>query len=512
MWSRVSPTWTGSLFGSKPMPSYTQGTISEPLTLFGQQGSRALCNVFEHLFPFSCDGCLFHLTCRLLTFIPSQLSGEEVFVAGQRGPPGEPGRCLLQGRWHQECHPQVWTSPDAGPIPHQRWAWEELWFSDREACCLSPAVHCILACVLWALKVWTSCTWVKTTLSKTWGCSCSCVWLFALSGMDVYGYLMAREGHLEDVEVLGGRLFNISDQHAEPWVISGWVRAFFCGACTLAPVSFDMQYYCPGFLTLCVCCSVVTVFIASDTPEPCTWEPRPSSWTATVCRLFSWRGQHSETWVVFKKPSSISEKPCAWPPADSTAMKARLALFHFYSFKWFSAPPGRNNNKVTFTGLIDCYLASNGIREAMGMANNIYKTLGANAQTLTILATVCLEDPVTQEKAKTLLDKALAQRPDYTKAVVKKAELLSTYTAFLFTTCSWCTHMWYATRGASSFSNPSLLFSGTGREQKYEEGITLLRNALANQSDCVLHRMLGDFLVAVNDYQEAMDQYSIALR
>lgn len=60
------------------------------------------------------------------------------------------------------------------------------------------------------------------------------------------------------------------------------------------------------------------------------------------------------------------------------------------------------------------------------MANNIYKTLGANAQTLTILATVCLEDPVTQEKAKTLLDKALAQRPDYTKAVVKKAELLST--------------------------------------------------------------------------------------
>lgn len=51
-----------------------------------------------------------------------------------------------------------------------------------------------------------------------------------------------------------------------------------------------------------------------------------------------------------------------------------------------------------------------------------------------------------------------------------------------------------------------------GREQKYEDGIALLRNALANQSDCVLHRILGDFLVAVNEYQEAMDQYSIALR
>ncbi|NWX85971.1 APC7 protein, partial [Nothoprocta pentlandii] len=129
---------------------------------------------------------------------------------------------------------------------------------------------------------------------------------------------------------------------------------------------------------------------------------------------------------------------------------------------------------VLSSGLIECYLASNSIREAMVMANNVYKTLGANAQTLTLLATVCLEDPVTQEKAKTLLDKALTQRPDYIKAVVKKAELLS-------------------------------------REQKYEDGIALLRSALANQSDCVLHRILGDFLVAVNEYQEAMDQYSIAL-
>lgn len=61
------------------------------------------------------------------------------------------------------------------------------------------------------------------------------------------------------------------------------------------------------------------------------------------------------------------------------------------------------------------------------MANNIYKTLGANAQTLTILATVCLADPLTQDKAKALLDKALAQRPDYIKAVVKKTELLSEF-------------------------------------------------------------------------------------
>jgi anaphase-promoting complex subunit 7 len=45
--------------------------------------------------------------------------------------------------------------------------------------------------------------------------------------MDVYGYLLAREGRLEDVENLGCRLFNISDQHAEPWVVSGYVCMLF---------------------------------------------------------------------------------------------------------------------------------------------------------------------------------------------------------------------------------------------------------------------------------------------
>ncbi|KAJ3604382.1 hypothetical protein NHX12_029123 [Muraenolepis orangiensis] len=234
---------------------------------------------------------------------------------------------------------------------------------------------------------------------------------YLIKGMDVYGYLMAREGHLEDVEVLGGRLFNISDQHAEPWVISGchsfyskrYSRALYLGAKAIQLNSNSVQ--------------------------------------ALLLKGAALRnmGRVQEAIIHFREAMRLA--PC------------RLDCYE---------------------GLIDCYLASNGIREAMGMANNIYKTLGANAQTLTILATVCLEDPVTQEKAKALLDKALAQRPDYTKAVVKKAELLS-------------------------------------REQKYEEGISLLRSALANQSDCVLHRMLGDFLVAVNDYQEAMDQYSIAL-
>ncbi|XP_045056775.1 anaphase-promoting complex subunit 7 isoform X2 [Desmodus rotundus] len=235
---------------------------------------------------------------------------------------------------------------------------------------------------------------------------------YLIKGMDIYGYLLAREGRLEDVENLGCRLFNISDQHAEPWVVSGchsfyskrYSRALYLGAKAIQLNSNSVQ--------------------------------------ALLLKGAALRnmGRVQEAIIHFRE--AIRLAPC------------RLDCYE---------------------GLIECYLASNSIREAMVMANNVYKTLGANAQTLTLLATVCLEDPVTQEKAKTLLDKALNQRPDYIKAVVKKAELLS-------------------------------------REQKYEDGIALLRNALANQSDCVLHRILGDFLVAVNEYQEAMDQYSIALR
>ncbi|TNN77606.1 Anaphase-promoting complex subunit 7 [Liparis tanakae] len=264
---------------------------------------------------------------------------------------------------------------------------------------------------------------------------------YLIKGMDVYGYLMAREGHLEDVEVLGGRLFNISDQHAEPWVISGchsfyskrYSRALYLGAKAIQLNSNSVQ--------------------------------------ALLLKGAALRnmGRVQEAIIHFREAMRLA--PCRLDCYEG--MFVCSASIFFSDVSPF-CPACIDLFNCPITGLIDCYLASNGIREAMGMANNIYKTLGANAQTLTILATVCLEDPVTQEKAKTLLDKALAQRPDYTKAVVKKAELLS-------------------------------------REQKYEEGIALLRNALANQSDCVLHRMLGDFLVAVNDYQEAMDQYSIAL-
>ncbi|XP_043571632.1 anaphase-promoting complex subunit 7 isoform X3 [Chiloscyllium plagiosum] len=184
---------------------------------------------------------------------------------------------------------------------------------------------------------------------------------YIIKGMDVYGYLLAGEGRLEDVENLGGRLFNISDQHAEPWVVSGYQclyskrysRALYLGAKAIQLNSNSVQ--------------------------------------ALLLKGAALRalGRIQEAIIHFREAMRLA--PCRMDCYD---------------------------------GLVECYLASNSIREAMVMANNVFKTLGPNAQTLTLFATVCLEDPMTQEKARTLLDKALAQKSDYLKAVVKKAELL----------------------------------------------------------------------------------------
>uniref|UniRef100_A0A8C7BLA3 Anaphase promoting complex subunit 7 n=1 Tax=Neovison vison TaxID=452646 RepID=A0A8C7BLA3_NEOVI len=205
---------------------------------------------------------------------------------------------------------------------------------------------------------------------------------YLIKGMDVYGYLLAREGRLEDVENLGCRLFNISDQHAEPWVVSGchsfyskrYSRALYLGAKAIQLNSNSVQ--------------------------------------ALLLKGAALRnmGRVQEAIIHFRE--AIRLAPCR----------------------------------------LDCY---EGKMKKMNDVNLL------SAVFITLIPFYCM--PVSQEP----------------RSTVKYRKMR--------------------------------IFFFSGREQKYEDGIALLRNALANQSDCVLHRILGDFLVAVNEYQEAMDQYSIAL-
>jgi anaphase-promoting complex subunit 7 len=114
------------------------------------------------------------------------------------------------------------------------------------------------------------------------------------------------------------------------------------------------------------------------------------------------------------------------------------------------------------------------MREAISQAKEAFNLLGQTARSLTLYGTVLAKEPLTLEKAKTFLERALRVDPLYTAAVYPLADI-----------------------------HASL--------QEFDKGAELLRKQLVLQSTGKLHQILGDFLSQLKEYQEAMDQYSISL-
>uniref|UniRef100_A0A8C4X008 Anaphase promoting complex subunit 7 n=1 Tax=Eptatretus burgeri TaxID=7764 RepID=A0A8C4X008_EPTBU len=127
-----------------------------------------------------------------------------------------------------------------------------------------------------------------------------------------------------------------------------------------------------------------------------------------------------------------------------------------------------------YEALVECYSVLQRPRDALTVANAACKALMYSPAALVLYATACMDMPGLQEKARTLLERALSCKPILLKAILIKSDLLR-------------------------------------REQKFEEGVAFMREVLAQRSQGLLHRLLADFLVACNNVQEAMDQYSIAL-
>ena len=125
-------------------------------------------------------------------------------------------------------------------------------------------------------------------------------------------------------------------------------------------------------------------------------------------------------------------------------------------------------------GLIGCYLTERRMREAIAQAKETFGCLGQSARSLTLYGTVLAKEPLTVEKAKSYLERALRVDPLHTAAVYPLAEI-----------------------------HASL--------EEYHKGAELLRKQLVLQSTGKLHQVLGDFLAQLKQYQEALDQYSIAL-
>ncbi|CAH1801460.1 unnamed protein product [Owenia fusiformis] len=126
-------------------------------------------------------------------------------------------------------------------------------------------------------------------------------------------------------------------------------------------------------------------------------------------------------------------------------------------------------------GLVHCYLATgHRTREAISLAGQAVKSLGNNARSLTLYASVLAKETLSIEKAKSYLEKAMKLDSTYLEAVFTMVEI----------------HQ---------------------KQQQWDKGIELLRKTLRTESNCKLHTLLGEFLQQTNEVQEALDQFSIAL-
>ncbi|XP_019638090.1 PREDICTED: anaphase-promoting complex subunit 7-like [Branchiostoma belcheri] len=234
---------------------------------------------------------------------------------------------------------------------------------------------------------------------------------YLLKGMDLYASLLAKENKADELQQLGTALFQVSDRQPEPWITLG--------------------YHCA-----CVKRHTRAIYFAAK----------------------AYQLNQESVQALLLKGSTLQQ-----------IEKTQEAILHYREV--MRMVPDRLES---YEGLVECYLSNGRNREAVSVALNACKTLGYTPSTLTLYASVLMEDPPSQDKAKSTLDRALSIKPDYLKAVTMKVKILQI-------------------------------------KQKYEEAIELLRSQLVNQSLCVLHQLLGDCLSAVSDYQEALDQYSIAL-
>jgi anaphase-promoting complex subunit 7 len=197
-----------------------------------------------------------------------------------------------------------------------------------------------------------------------------------------------------------------------------------------------------------------------------------------------------ETWIAMayflyatkknSKAAYFAQKACFLSPRNVEALilkgailldlkKFQDAVVHFREAMQVS--PHRYE---PHRGLVDCYIAMHRLREALTIASNACKQLGQNPRALTLYASVLMKDPVTVCKAKSILEKALAQDEMYLPAVYLLAEIYE-------------------------------------QEMALESAITLLEKQAELQPTCKLHQMLGDLLARVHEEEKALEHYSIAL-
>ncbi|XP_064461073.1 anaphase-promoting complex subunit 7-like [Ornithodoros turicata] len=234
---------------------------------------------------------------------------------------------------------------------------------------------------------------------------------YLVAGMDIYAALLAKEKKVKELESLSTHLISINNKVPEPWIA--------------------MAYF--SYVTKK---GTRAIYFSQ---KACLIDPR-----------------HVEALLL--KGSILLE-----------LKKVQEAITHFGEA--YKIAPFRHE---AHKGLVDCYLAQRRNSEALAIASNCCKQLGQTPRSLTLYSSVLMKNPVSLEKAKTYLEKALKQEPSHLPAVYLLAEIYQ-------------------------------------QERAYAKGIALLRKQLETQSTCRLHQMLGDFLARTNEHDKALQHFGIAL-
>lgn len=235
----------------------------------------------------------------------------------------------------------------------------------------------------------------------------------ALQGMDIFAFLLSQggPGNSEGLEKLAKDLIQVTQLKAEPWIAMG----HFCN------VTNRKQR---------------AVYFAQKAH---TIDSRNVQALVLKASLLQALEKQQEALVHFREAVKLA-------PCNFEAQK----------------------------GLVECYMAANRHKEALTVAKNAHKTMGANPRTLTLCASVMAQEPASYDKATSMLEKSLAQDETYTDAACLLAEIL-------------------------------------GKKQQYDKAIALLRKHMIYDRTPRLHQLLGDYLALTSDYQEALDHYTQAL-
>ncbi|XP_065055553.1 anaphase-promoting complex subunit 7-like [Rhopilema esculentum] len=232
-----------------------------------------------------------------------------------------------------------------------------------------------------------------------------------LQGMDIYSHILAEDFETSELETLAQDLTRVSQIKTEPWIA--------------------MAQYCT-----------------------CTNRKTRAVYFAQKAHMIDTRNVQA----LLLKASLLQ-----------SLNKQNEALMHYREAirlapTYFEA----------YQGLVDCYLSFWQQREAMTIARNALKTIGTNARTLTLYAQVLKKDAQGTDKAKTMLEKALANNPSFLPAAYLLVEILM-------------------------------------KARHFESAIVVLRKQLELQPTARLHQSLGDCLREKNLRAEALEHYNKAL-